>query len=100
MLEKVDVVHYTQRARVLKVAEEYAIRLLKSRYSQREAERMARRLVEKYPEHDFAIDADELTEIGIANSQPTDQQVEFMDALIPYLDRMTVMGELEVVPTP
>jgi len=100
MLEKVDVVHYTQRARVLKVAEEYAIRLLKPKYGQRDAEKMARRLVEKYPEHDFTIDAEELTEIGILNTQPTDQQVGFMDALIPYLDRMTIMGKLEVVTTP
>lgn len=85
MLEKIDVVHYTQRARVLKVAEEYAIRLLKPKYEQEQAKQMARWLVEKYPEHDFTIDSEELTQIGIQNQIPTAEQVKAMNAVLPFL---------------
>src|SRR5438132_678970 len=42
MFENIDVVHFTQRARFLKVAEEYAIRLLRPRHNKDHAEAIAR----------------------------------------------------------
>jgi hypothetical protein len=101
MLAHVDVVHFTQRARLLKVAEEYAIRLLRSRHSNEEAQTIARHLVEKYPEHDFVIDADELAAIGIKNTkQPTADQINLMDGMIPYLGKTSFIGRVEGVPNP
>jgi hypothetical protein len=63
LISKIDAVHYTQRERVLKVAEDYAVRLLQPRYSQEQAERIARQLVNNYAEHAFVIDRDELRDI-------------------------------------
>lgn len=66
LLQKIDTVHYTQSSRILKVAEEYAIRLLtRTGKAQRAAEETARHLVEHYPEHGFVIDAIEAKELGL-----------------------------------
>jgi hypothetical protein len=100
MLDKVDVIHYTQRARQLKVAEEYAIRLLKPKYNDTQARKMARHLVEKYPEHDFAIDVDELTEIGVQSTNPSTEQVELMDTIIDYIGEGDYIGRLVEAPAP
>jgi hypothetical protein len=62
LLDKIDTVHYTQQSRVLKVAEDYALRLLAPRYSEEEAEDIAHRLVNNYTEHGFVIDSDEVSE--------------------------------------
>lgn len=40
LLEKIDAVHYTQMSRALKVAEEYAIRLLQPKYTKAQAKRL------------------------------------------------------------
>lgn len=102
MFEKVDVVHYTQLARILKVAEEYAIRLLRPRYSKDEAERIARHLVERYPEHGFIIDAEEASnpELGLKTKEPSDEQARIMDRIIPFLGRVNIIGRLQEVPQP
>jgi len=108
LFEKIDVVHYTQRARVLKVAEEYAIRLLTPRYSKRDAERIARRLVEKYPEHGFVIDKDELTDPGelldlglnMEIEELTDEQTRIMNEMMPFLGQFSVIGKLREVQSP
>jgi hypothetical protein len=97
MLEKVDVVHYTQRARALKVAEEYAIRLLKPKYSKDDAERIARRLVEKYPEHEFVIDVEEMEDLGLKTERPSNEQIDLMDEIVPFLGSMTAIGQLQEV---
>lgn len=61
LFDKIDTVHYTQRSRVLKVAEDYATRLLRRKYGEGRAQNIARRLVNSYSEHEFVIDRDELT---------------------------------------
>jgi Serine dehydrogenase proteinase len=97
LLENVDVVHYTQRARLLKVAEEYAIRLLRSEYPKETAENIARTLVEKYPQHDFVIDAEELIRIGLRKTymEPSAEQLHLMDAMMPHLGQKTMLGRIE-----
>lgn len=101
LLEKVDVIHYTQVARILKVAEEYAVRLLQPRYTKEHAERIARHLVEKYPEHGFVIDADEASnpELGLEIERPDAHLASLMDKLVHILPdtRFSIIGRLEEI---
>src|SRR6185436_18404312 len=59
LLEKIDTVDYVKKSRELKVAEEYAMRLMMPNYQLTEAKTIARRLVELYPTHGFVIDREE-----------------------------------------
>jgi hypothetical protein len=59
LLEKIDTVHLTQQSRILKVAEDYAVRLLATKYGQFRAQMIASHLVNHYSEHRFVIDRDE-----------------------------------------
>ena len=45
LFEKIDTVHYTQMSRLLKIAEEYASRLLRSKYGYKKATEIARHFV-------------------------------------------------------
>lgn len=74
LVDKIDTVHYTQRARILKVAEDYATRLLRIRFSPGDADRIARSLVNSYPEHAFVIDREEAS--GLLDLEPMEQSVE------------------------
>lgn len=94
LFEKVDVVHFTQRARVLKVAEEYATRLLRPKHSKEQSEKIARRLVEEYPAHGFAIDIDEINELGLNFIKPNVDLMNLMNELVLYLDGLNVIGQL------
>jgi Serine dehydrogenase proteinase len=96
MFEKIDVVHYTQRARDVKVAEEYAIRLLRPRYSKDDAEQIARHLVEKYPEHGFVIDFDEPAhvEFKLQLKKPSAEQVNMLNSIVPYLGKQLILGRV------
>jgi hypothetical protein len=107
MFESIDVVHFTQRARALKVTEDYAVRLLRSEYPREEAERIASRLVSAYSEHGFVIDAEEAEDFGgpevraqIKTVKPTPDQVSLMDSLVPVLGHQTILGRLQEVKTP
>lgn len=60
LLEKIDTVHYAKQSRVLKVAEDYAVRLLEPTHGQRAARHIADRLVNGYSEHGFVIDRQEM----------------------------------------
>lgn len=104
MFESIDVVHFTQRARALKVAEDYAIRLLRPRYSRDEAERIGRRLVSAYSEHGFVIDAEETEDFGgpelparIKTVAPTVEQARVMDSLVPSLGQKTILGRIQEI---
>jgi len=104
LLEKIDVVHYTERSRILKVAEEYAVRLLRPKHPEprgHEAQDVARRIashfVEKYPEHDFPIDMDEAIKIGLDVEKPTAEQDALLEALWTEVSGRTVIGRIEEV---
>lgn len=97
LFDKIDTVHYTQMARSLKVAEEYAYRLLMPRYSEDHAKEMARHLVEQYPEHGFIIDIDEAKKIGLQVQQATTEQGAILDVILPHLDMINVIGRLKEV---
>jgi hypothetical protein len=65
LLQKIDTVDYTHKSRELKVAEEYAVRLMHAaNYSLEEAKRIASKLVVSYPTHSFVIDGDEVRGAG------------------------------------
>ena len=96
LFEKIDVVHYTRMSRLLKVAEEYAYRLLVPKYSHEAAKAIARRLVHDYPEHGFFIDSVEATErVRLNVSTPTNELSGLMDRLVPHLIDTIAIGHLE-----
>lgn len=97
LFDKIDTVTYTQKSRLLKEAEEYAIRLLEGKYRPEKAKAIARLLVEQYPEHGFIIDAKEASQIGLTVSVPNDELQEVFDELRPYLRKFSVMGRLEEI---
>jgi hypothetical protein len=72
LLEKIDTVHYAKQSRVLKVAEDYARRLLVPIYGPDAAGSIANRLVNGYPEHGFIIDREEMGFILDADLTPPD----------------------------
>ncbi len=95
MIEKIDTVHYTQTSRVLKVAEEYATRLLVPQYPPEMAKIIARHLVEKYPEHAFVIDSAEAARFGLRTTVPSSEQTAIFDQMTPFLNDMTIIGKIE-----
>jgi len=56
MFDKIDTVHYTKMARILKVAQDYGVRLLMRYHDEPTARRIAERLTQAYSEHGFASD--------------------------------------------
>lgn len=97
LFENIDVVRYTQMSRLLKVAEEYAIRLLTPRFDQKTADAIARQLAERYPEHGFIISRDEAEEIGLQPEQPTEEQSRILSRMIPQLSGLTAIGAIREV---
>lgn len=96
LFEKIDVVHYTRMSRLLKVAEEYAFRLLLPKYTPDEAKAIARRLVHDYPEHGFCIDASEANDsIGLQVDVPSAELSGLLDRLLPHLSDTITIGRLE-----
>jgi len=97
LMQNIDVVRYTETSRILKVAEEYAIRLLQPKYKKEDAAKIARQLVELYPEHGFVIDFDELKNLGLEVELPTGNLVGIMDNLRPFMDHVTAVGLIKEV---
>lgn len=65
LIDKIDTVDYTEQSRMLKVAEDYAVRLLQPKYDRGRAKRIAGDLVNNYPEHGFAIGIEEAQKSSI-----------------------------------
>jgi hypothetical protein len=109
LLEKVDTTDYARKSRDLKVAEEYAARLMRKTYGFAKSKAIARRLVQNYPTHGFVIDREEITAnesqedsdnafglgLRVTNAAPEVQQI--MDDMLPYLDAVTAVGRIEEV---
>jgi hypothetical protein len=88
LIESIDSVDYSRKSRDLKVAEEYAIRLMtrKSKASVEDARTKARTLVEKYPTHGFVVDSDDAKALGL-KLLPPDADLE------PIIDMVTELEE-------
>lgn len=93
LFDKVDVARYAQVSRTLKVGEEYARRLLEKNYGP-DAERIARFLTRKYPEHGFPIYSEELREIGLKVATPADQLRSILEEMTVYLRGETLIGRV------
>lgn len=100
LFEQVDVVHYTQASRVLKISEEYAERLLGNRYPPEKASSIAQVLTERYPEHGFVIDIKEAKRIDpdLAIEAPPDRDA-IMERIAEYLDdyKIIVIGTIREI---
>ncbi|HZZ82014.1 MAG TPA: hypothetical protein VFE62_26175 [Gemmataceae bacterium] len=106
LYESIDIVHYNERARILKVAEEYAVRLLRHHFPipdnprQRDRARdIASRLVESYPEHGFFIDREEAKALGLNVLDATGEQDEILERLWRYGRPVAALGPVEEVTT-
>jgi serine dehydrogenase proteinase len=97
LFEKIDVVKYTRMSRLLKVAEEYAIRLLAPKAGLEQATAIASHMAEKYPVHEFIIYPDEAKAIGLNVVDPTTEQAAVLERLIPHLDGLTAIGRIQEV---
>lgn len=100
LFQKLDTVHFSQMARGLKEAEDYATRLLTRRYGEDVAASIAGHLVSDYPEHGFPIDPEEAASFGLVTIQPSPEEVEILDKLMPYLKKVVAIGRLEEVRQP
>ena len=60
LFEKIDAVRFTRMSRLLRVGEEYAVRLLQPRFSESDARLIASELVNSYPEHGFPVNNEEI----------------------------------------
>lgn len=103
LLEDIDAVRYTQRSRDLKIAEEYARRLLGRGHLTDKATKVAYDLVTNYPEHGFPIYAEEARKIGLRVETLTGNLSEILDQMEQFLianDDFHAFGPIiEEVPT-
>lgn len=96
LFEKIDTVHYTQSSRQLKVAEEYATRLLRAKYGKAASE-IARKLVHGYPEHAFFIDAEEANSIDLETVDADADQQTAMDLMAESLKTDSFVGKFQEI---
>jgi hypothetical protein len=99
LFDKIDTVHYTQMARLLKVTEEYAVRLLQPKYVESKAKEIARQFVHEFPEHEFFIGIEDARACGLDSvEEPHDAVASILDDMIEYLQvPSTFIGKLEVL---
>ncbi len=99
MLNKIDAVHYAKQARILAVAQHYAVRLLLLAGAPEErANKIADWLVNRYPEHGFVIDRQEVESGGfLPLVDATDSLNERVKAVERALlaSRITAFGRLK-----
>ena len=97
LMEKIEVVKYSEMSRLLKIGEDYAERLLRPEYGKEDAKKIARSLVSDYPEHGFVIDAIEAESIGLKVDSPQGKLSNAFVKLLPFVDELTVLGRLDEV---
>lgn len=97
LLDKIDTIHYTQYSRVLKVAEDYATRLLEPRYTEEQAKHIARRLVNNYSEHGFVLDKDEVGEMLTLTEPSPDVQslVDTLEDVLTFDRSLMAIGRIQ-----
>jgi hypothetical protein len=111
LLEKIDTVDYTKKSRELKVAREYALRLMRRKYEPEEAIQIAAKLVEEFPTHGFVIDREESGTapnqgnrrprqllddygLGLRLERTSEEMEKIFRAMKPFLDSLSVIGKL------
>jgi hypothetical protein len=102
LLEKLDTVHYSQQARVLKEAEDYAVRLLqRAGCGEQAAQQIPSRLVNRYPDHSFVIDREEAAEFLNLEAVPSGDVAEAIAGLADFLtdNPLVAIGRFDVKTT-
>lgn len=105
LLEKIDTVHYSQQARVLKEAEDYAVRLLERSGVYADAPRktteIPARLVNRYPDHSFVIDREEAAQFLRLEDPPPGEATDALADLADYLtdQQLVAIGRFDVKTT-
>lgn len=104
LVEKIDTIELTRKSRELKVAEDYAVRLMRPNYPDRECKRIASSLVERYSTHEFFIDQTEASaegatpkmplNLGLNIAFPSREVEDIFTKLVPYLERATFIGRV------
>lgn len=100
LYEKIDTVHYTQTSRLLRVAEQYAVRLLMPYHPLPVARQIAAHLIEHYPTHEFVIDREEAEIEGLQVAAPSPAAAAIFAEMIPIIRNrpgLTLIGRLKEV---
>lgn len=106
LLDKIDTVHYSQQARVLKEAEEYAVRLLQQSGVYADAPgswtSIPARLVNRYPDHSFVIDREEAAKFLRLMDTPSAETADAMGDLADYLtdNQLVAIGRFDAKSAP
>jgi hypothetical protein len=104
MADKIDTLEVAGKSRELKVAEDYAIRIMRPYYSVQAARQIARNLVERYSAHSFVIDRVEAGGtrgygLGLNLRDVTQPIEDIFTKMTPYLESgKPIAGRIEVVP--
>ena len=104
LVEKIDTIDLTRKSRELKVAQDYAERLMMTNYAAQEARAIASNLVENYSTHEFVIDGREAGPdlsgsrrgigLGLHMADSPSGVEGLFSRLAPHLERLTVIGTL------
>lgn len=100
LLEKIDTVHYAKQSRVLKVAEDYATRLLAPHHGEAAAAEIASQLVNGYPEHGFVIGREEMEDLMRISLEPSDEvkgPIQKIDEILVSEPPFVAIGTLKEV---
>jgi hypothetical protein len=94
IFDKVDTVSFTLHSRLLKIGEDYAVRLLKRKYGAG-SENIAYALTRRYPDHGFVIDREEAESLGLEVTPISDILTEPISPSLRSCTKHTVIGILE-----
>jgi hypothetical protein len=99
LFDKIDTVYFTGVARNLKVAQDYAQRLLENRgLNARKAESIADKLTNAYSEHGYIIDCNELKCIGIDNAEEARGDIaDIIENMAFMASKSVMLGPLEEI---
>jgi hypothetical protein len=93
LFENVDVVQYTQMARLHKVVEDYAIRLMVNKNRDRDAsEKIAHRLTSDYSDHGYVIDYSEAQRLGLPVEHVSDPVSSDIRAINGHTKKLALLG--------
>ncbi len=96
LFDKIDTVNYTGMARALKVAQDYAERLLVATGAGiNDAKTIAERLTTAYSDHGYVVDCDELKLIGMQNVEEATGKTEDILENLAFMEcESTILGPL------
>jgi len=100
LFDKIDTVNFTGMARILKVAQDYAERLLERNkaLNSRDAAYIADKLTNTYSEHEYIIDCDELNRLGIKNAEEAKGKIREIIEDMAFMGSNSIMlGPLEEI---